>query len=104
VVIPYFKGDKSIQEKLRNYGSFLLANAAKTRGEIQNFLAAVVVLSPGIVMAEHYGSIRAVLAKAGTPIPENDIWISALAIEHNLPLIARDAHFDKVAGLQILKR
>jgi tRNA(fMet)-specific endonuclease VapC len=43
------------------------------------------------------------LAKAGTPIPENDIWIVALALEHQLPLTARDAHFDRISGLQVLK-
>ena len=43
------------------------------------------------------------LAKAGTPIPDNDIWIAALAFEHHLPLAARDAHFDRISGLQVLK-
>ncbi|MCX6929402.1 MAG: hypothetical protein NT154_40235 [Verrucomicrobia bacterium] len=46
---------------------------------------------------------RTQLAKAGTPIPENDIWIAALALEHQLPLAARDAHFDLVIGLRVLK-
>lgn len=49
------------------------------------------------------GRLRAQLAKAGTPIPENDIWIASLALEHQLPLAARDAHFDLVIGLQVLK-
>jgi len=70
---------------------------------VQNFLKAVVVLSPGVTPAEHYGRIRADLAKAGTPIPENDIWIAALALEHDLPLAARDAYFDRISGLQVLK-
>ena len=61
------------------------------------------MLSPGVATAEHYGRIRAQLAQAGTPIPENDIWIAALALEHQLPLSARDVHFDRVTGLQVLK-
>lgn len=117
VVIPFFKGDQAIGTQLAGQtiylpqtvlgelycGSFLSANQIKTRGEIQNFLTAVTVLSPGLATAEHYGIIRAALAKAGTPIPENDIWIAALAIEHQLPLAARDAHFDRIAGLKVLK-
>lgn len=117
VVIPFFKGDKVIAAQLADAtiylpqtvlgelycGTYLSANPAKNRNEIQNFLAAVTVLSLGIATAEHYGQIRAALAKAGTPIPENDIWIAALAVEHGLPLAARDAHFDKIAGLKILK-
>jgi tRNA(fMet)-specific endonuclease VapC len=71
--------------------------------EIQRFIAAVVVLLPTAATAEHYGRIRALLAKAGTPIPENDIWIAALATEHQMPLAARDSHFDRISGLQILK-
>ena len=62
----------------------------------------MVLLSPGATTAEHYGRIRAQLAQSGTPIPENDIWIAALALEHQLPLAARDAHFDRVTGLQVL--
>jgi tRNA(fMet)-specific endonuclease VapC len=53
--------------------------------------------------ADHYGQIRAALGKAGTPIPENDIWIAATALEYQLPLAARDDHFGRVSGLQILK-
>ena len=47
--------------------------------------------------------LRAALAKAGTPIPENDIWIAAVAQEHGLPLAARDQHFNQIAGLQVLQ-
>jgi predicted nucleic acid-binding protein len=60
-------------------------------------------LLPTAATADHYGQIRAALAKAGTPIPENDIWIAALAKEFQLPLAARDRHFDLIAGLQVLK-
>ncbi|MBV8199558.1 MAG: hypothetical protein JOZ15_02935 [Acidobacteria bacterium] len=35
----------------------------------------------------------------GTPIPENDVWISALTLQHELPLVSRDDHFDAVRGL-----
>jgi len=43
--------------------------------------------------------IRLQLASAGTPIPMNDLWIAAIARQHKLPVISRDAHFDHVAGL-----
>jgi tRNA(fMet)-specific endonuclease VapC len=47
----------------------------------------------------HYSSIYTQLKKAGTPIPTNDIWIAALAIEHDLILYSRDAHFDQIPSL-----
>jgi len=47
----------------------------------------------------HYASIYSQLRKAGTPIPTNDIWIAALAIEHDLILYSRDTHFDHIPVL-----
>jgi len=49
--------------------------------------------------ATHYASIRQQLKKAGGPLPANDVWIAALARQHDLPVLSRDAHFDAVPGL-----
>lgn len=49
--------------------------------------------------AHHYAALYARLRKAGTPIPTNDIWIAALAMEHSLVLYSRDAHFDLIPSL-----
>ena len=49
--------------------------------------------------ARHYGDVREEWRKARTPIPENDVWIAALARQHQLPVLSRDAHFDSVPGL-----
>jgi tRNA(fMet)-specific endonuclease VapC len=42
----------------------------------------------------HYASVFRQLRKQGTPIPTNDMWLAALALQHNLALHARDKHFD----------
>jgi tRNA(fMet)-specific endonuclease VapC len=42
----------------------------------------------------HYARIFGQLKKQGTPIPANDMWIAAIALQHNLVLYARDRHFD----------
>jgi len=52
--------------------------------------------------AAHYAEVRNELRAAGRPIPENDVWIAALARQHNQPLVSRDEHFDEVAGLERL--
>jgi tRNA(fMet)-specific endonuclease VapC len=39
----------------------------------------------------------------GTPIPENDIWIAAIAMQFELPLVTRDKHFDKIERIIIEK-
>ena len=42
----------------------------------------------------HYATVYRQLRSKGTPIPTNDLWIAALVLEHDLVLVARDAHFD----------
>jgi tRNA(fMet)-specific endonuclease VapC len=44
----------------------------------------------------HFAQIFAQLRLQGTPIPLNDIWIAALAIQHGLLLYSRDTHFDNL--------
>ncbi len=52
--------------------------------------------------ASQYSTISAALKKKGTPIPSNDLWIAALALQHGLPVISRDQHFDFVPGIRRL--
>jgi predicted nucleic acid-binding protein len=52
--------------------------------------------------ADNYAELRRELKTAGHPIPSNDLWIAALAREHQLTVISRDAHFDIVAGVRRL--
>ena len=68
---------------------------------LQRFLAkaTVSVLLPSRETAEHYARIFVQLKRAGTPVPDNDLWIAALALEHDLTLITRDQHFERIAQL-----
>ncbi len=36
------------------------------------------------------------LRRRGTPIPAHDVWIAALALQHDLTLYSRDAHFENL--------
>lgn len=47
-----------------------------------------------------YASLRGALKRLGRPIPANDAWIAALALQHRLPILSRDEHFDVVPDLQ----
>ncbi len=58
------------------------------------------VLSVGLETAAAYAAVREALRAQGTPISENDVWISALAIEHGLDVVSRDTDFDHVTGLR----
>ena len=52
-------------------------------------------------VARRYGDLVAALKRLGTPIPTNDIWIGAVAIEHNGELLTRDEHFKTVPVLRL---
>ena len=83
-------------------GAFRSARPEKNLEQIHRFLEAVDVLLPDASTPELYGRISAQLAQAGTPIPQNDIWIAAIVLQSNLPLTTCDAHFNQVTGLQVL--
>ena len=47
-----------------------------------------------------YAGLRIALKQSGRPIPANDAWIAALALQHRLPILSRDQHFDVVPDLE----
>jgi tRNA(fMet)-specific endonuclease VapC len=117
IVIEHFRGDAQITANLEAadsvsvpsvvvgelyYGALRSAHFEKRRQQLAVFLRHLNVLSIDRETAFQYAEIRFVLARTGTPIPENDIWIAALAIQHQLQLATRDQHFQKIARLRIL--
>jgi tRNA(fMet)-specific endonuclease VapC len=60
---------------------------------------AVEVAPLGAVTADRYSRIVMQLKKDGSPIPINDVWIAAQAMEHGAELLTSDHHFEQVAGL-----
>lgn len=57
------------------------------------------VLLPSRETAEQYARLFVQLKRAGTPVPDNDLWIAALALQHDLLLITRDQHFERIPQL-----
>ncbi|HVV48723.1 MAG TPA: type II toxin-antitoxin system VapC family toxin [Polyangia bacterium] len=47
----------------------------------------------------HYAAVYAQLRRQGTPIPTNDMWSAALALQHDLVLCTRDRHFDRLSQI-----
>lgn len=60
------------------------------------------VLLPDENTADMYARIYAQLRRAGTPVPTNDLWIAALVLQHDLPLMTRDRHFARIPQLPLL--
>jgi len=69
--------------------------------DLDRFLKHEVVdlLPIGKITSDRYSRITVKLRQQGTPIPTNDIWIAAQAMEQGAELITSDQHFDKISGL-----
>ena len=84
----YFGANKSLKtkENLERIGAFSRSNN---------------ILNCDENTAQYYGVIKDQLRKKGRPIPENDIWIAAIALQYDLTLISRDEHFKAIEQLKI---
>ena len=73
----------------------------RNEGELKTFLASprARALDMNEETAERYAVILNSLWKGGTPIPTNDIWIAASAMQHGLRLLTTDAHYQKVGQI-----
>lgn len=58
------------------------------------------VLEVTLETARAYAELRVELKRLGKPIPANDAWIAALAMQHRLPVLSRDEHFESVPGVE----
>lgn len=58
------------------------------------------VLTLDLMTAHCYAEIRNQLQRKGRVIPVNDLWIGALAIQHQLPILSEDRHFDYIDGIK----
>ena len=84
------------------HGAFELGSRVReNRVALSDFLteAFVQVIPVTETVARHYGRVFAALRRAGTPIPANDMWIAACAIDQGGCLLTFDHDFANVAGL-----
>ena len=81
------------------YGAEKSTRPAENVSRIDDFAALTPVLGCDTQTARHYGQIKNMLRAKGRPIPENDLWIAAVARQHALTLVTRDKHFNEIDGL-----
>ena len=58
-------------------------------------------LQIGAGTAKEYGRLKHQLWKKGNPIPENDLWIAAIASQHDITVLTRDKHFQAISGIKL---
>ena len=117
IVIEFFKGNSMIKDELEVHtlvnipfavlgelylGAYRSSNPEKHLKQINDFLERCNVIIGDEETANNYALIKTKLLEKGKPIPENDIWIGALAKEKGMFLATRDAHFQRINGLNLL--
>jgi tRNA(fMet)-specific endonuclease VapC len=116
IVIGLFAGDQSVLDRLIRatevyissivigelyYGAHKSSHSRKNLQRIDAFVASNIILDCDAVTAFHYGNIKDQLRQKGSPIPENDIWIAAIAVQFESILVSRDEHFSKIQYLTV---
>ena len=114
VVIALFGGDSVVVDFLNDaaevfvpsivigelcYGARKSSRVEDNLARIDDFAASNVILSCDTETAYRYGEVKDRLRQKGRPIPENDIWIAAIAFQHELTLLTSDMHFAEVENL-----
>ena len=83
------------------HGSRFDRNATDLRSFLDNPYVSFVPVGP--VTADRYSRIAAALRAKGHPIPTNDVWIAAHAMETGADLVSADRHFEAVDGIAWLR-
>lgn len=78
------------------------ARPVHNRQLVDDFLQVAALLFPDGATAQSYAHVAVKLEACGQVIPENDLWIAAIALECDMPLATRDAHFHRVDGLVVI--
>jgi tRNA(fMet)-specific endonuclease VapC len=114
IAIPFMEFDTLILNRVAQVDSIWLCSivlgemyrgALNSRRVAQNvsrldrYVANDDILVCDAATARLYGEIKQSLIRKGRPIPENDIWIAAIARQHGLTLATRDSDFQHVDGL-----
>jgi len=82
------------------YGARKSGRVEKNLARVDELVAGSTVLMCDAETARQYGEVKNKLRLKGRPLPENDVWITALTLQHALILVTRDAHFQEVENLQ----
>jgi tRNA(fMet)-specific endonuclease VapC len=82
------------------FGAFKSKKVKENLGAISSFLDKIPILENNKGTARIYGKTKSQLKKKGKPIPENDIWIAAVAKQYGLTIITSDIHFKEIDNLQ----
>ncbi len=116
ILVALFANDATVQEKLTRadevfiptiavgelyYGALKSQRVRENLAMIDELAEESIVLGCGVETARRYGEIKNALRVRGRPIPENDLWIAAIALEYGLAVATRDEHFKGIGSLKV---
>lgn len=116
IVIALLAGDAAVVERMAQaalvflpsivvgelfYGAYRSGRTEANIALLDQLVSSRAVLPCDAVTARHYGWLKHRLRVQGRPIPENDLWIAALARQHGLSLVSRDAHLIGIESLSV---
>ena len=78
-------------------GAHLEQNLAELRSFLERPYVSFVPVGP--VTADRYSRVMTALKAKGRPVPTNDVWIAAHAMETGADLVSSDGHFEHVDGI-----
>jgi tRNA(fMet)-specific endonuclease VapC len=83
------------------FGFGLGSREARNRKQLETFLENehVALLPVSFTTADRFARVATVLRRKGRPIPTNDVWIAAHALETGANLLSSDEHFGAIDGL-----
>jgi tRNA(fMet)-specific endonuclease VapC len=117
IIAAWFNGEPEIADKIQKareinipiiavgelyFGALYSTQVQKNSKRIEELTMYYNVLLVDRETTKVYGKIKAALRKKGKPIPENDIWIAAIAQQNSLTVVTRDKHFDIITGLKLV--
>jgi tRNA(fMet)-specific endonuclease VapC len=91
-----------IGELLYGVNKSAKSKQAENRKEINAAIETLTVLGVDEDTAEIYADIKHSLLKAGYTLPENDIWIAAIAKQNDLFVATYDIHFEHAEGVEVI--
>ncbi|OHE59285.1 MAG: twitching motility protein PilT [Thermodesulfovibrio sp. RBG_19FT_COMBO_42_12] len=118
IIIALFAEDPKVHGRLVNatevfvpciaigelyFGAYKSVKIQENITRIDEFAINNTVLPCNTDTAKRYGDIKNRLKDKGQPIPENDIWIAAIAQQYSLTLVSNDTHFDAIKNLTVEK-
>lgn len=115
IIIALFASEASVMQSLAQadevfipsialgelyYGARKSRRFQENLGRIEALIVNSTIVECGANTARQYGDVKNRLRLKGRPLPENDVWIAALALQYRLTLVTRDVHFQEVENLQ----